>query len=142
MKEAGLDILVVGRTDCRLAANVDDGFEEAMWRCQAFQDAGADIVYFEGPQSREEMEALNKVIEVPTMLAQVEKPDREILSGAVAQDLGYDLLLNGLTLLNVQMAATREALRQWQSGTHPTQLLEFDDLYKTVGFDDYIGLDE
>mmetsp|Transcript_687 Transcript_687/g.2312 ORF Transcript_687/g.2312 Transcript_687/m.2312 type:complete len:120 (+) Transcript_687:686-1045(+) len=119
MKEAGLDILVVGRTDCRLAANVDDGFEEAMWRCQAFQDAGADIVYFEGPQSREEMEALNKVIEVPTMLAQVEKPDREIL-----------------------MAATREALRQWQSGTHPTQLLEFDDLYKTVGFDDYIGLDE
>mmetsp|Transcript_692 Transcript_692/g.2322 ORF Transcript_692/g.2322 Transcript_692/m.2322 type:complete len:170 (+) Transcript_692:636-1145(+) len=51
MKEAGLDILVVGRTDCRLAANVDDGFEEAMWRCQAFQDAGADIVYFEGPQS-------------------------------------------------------------------------------------------
>jgi len=24
----------------------------------------------------------------------------------------------------------------------PSQLLEFDDLYKTVGFDDYIGLDE
>ena len=48
IRAAGGDILVVGRTDCRLAANVgSDGFAEAMWRCEAFADLGADIVYFE-----------------------------------------------------------------------------------------------
>jgi 2-methylisocitrate lyase-like PEP mutase family enzyme len=35
IRAAGGDILVVGRTDARLAANVPDGFQEAMWRCAA-----------------------------------------------------------------------------------------------------------
>ena len=58
IRASGGDILVVGRTDSRLAANVgEDGFSEAMWRCEAFADLGADVVYFEGPDSVLEMKA-------------------------------------------------------------------------------------
>eukprot|EP00955_Chlamydomonas_euryale_P046260 353376-Chlamydomonas_euryale.AAC.4 len=48
---------------------------EAMWRCAAFEDLGCEIVYFEGPQSAEEMQAFNGQIKhAYTMLAQVGGP--------------------------------------------------------------------
>lgn len=90
IRASGGDIRVVGRTDCRLAENTaDDGFEEAMWRCEAFADLGADVVYFEAPEGEDEMRAPNRRIrEVPTMLAQV--PGRELLTSERCADLGYD----------------------------------------------------
>jgi 2-methylisocitrate lyase-like PEP mutase family enzyme len=60
IRRNGGDILVIGRTDCRLATNVSDGFEEALWRCAAFEDMGADVVYFEAPRSEKEMETFNQ----------------------------------------------------------------------------------
>lgn len=113
IRASGGDILIVGRTDCRLADNAaDDGFEEAMWRCEAFADLGADVVYFEAPEGVNEMRALNRRIrEVPTMLAQVEKPGRELLTSERCADLGYDAVLYGLTLLSASAAAVDRALR-------------------------------
>ena len=115
----------MGRTDSRLAANVgDDGFAEAMWRCEAFADLGADVVYFEGPDSVLEMKVLNRRIrETPTMLAQVEKPGREILTASQCADLGYDAVLFGLTLLSASTAAVEKCLRVMsggRAGEHPT----------------------
>ena len=58
------------------------------------------------------MKALNRRIkETPTMLAQVEKPGREMLSAARCADLGYDAVLYGLTLLSASTAAVERALR-------------------------------
>eukprot|EP00976_Prorocentrum_cordatum_P069569 1179594-Prorocentrum_minimum.AAC.5 len=136
-RQRGQDILVVGRTDCRMASNVSDGLEEALWRCKAFQDAGADIVYFEGPQSEHEMEELNRCISVPTMLAQVERPGTPVKSPAECEALGYNMVLYGLTLLNVKVAATKMALASLKAGEHPRQLVDFDELYASVGFPEY-----
>ena len=76
IRARGGDFMIVARTDARLAS--DGGgcaFEEAMWRCAAFEDLGADVVYFEGPDGEREMEAFNARVATPfTMLAQVEKP--------------------------------------------------------------------
>ena len=74
IRRRGGDILVIGRTDCRLATNVDDGFREALWRCAAFEDMGADVVYFEAPQSESEMETFNAArSSARSLLAQVER---------------------------------------------------------------------
>ena len=40
-RDAGNDVLVIARTDCRAAL----GLEEAIARCAAFEALGADIVY-------------------------------------------------------------------------------------------------
>ena len=104
-------MLVVARTDSRLASNVHDGFAEAMWRCEAYQDMGADVVYFEGPDGVKEMETFNRrVRETPTILAQVEKPGREILDATTCAELGYDAVLFGLTLLSASAAAMERTL--------------------------------
>ncbi|MEQ8398658.1 isocitrate lyase/PEP mutase family protein [Thalassobaculum sp.] len=135
IQAAGGDILVIGRTDSR----GPEGFEEALWRAEAFADLGADIVYFEGPQSEAEMAELNRRVAVPTMLAQVEKPDRALLSPKQAEALGYDLALFGLTLLNASLRAMHDALALMAGGNHPgsDRLMPFDQLYETVGFDGY-----
>lgn len=135
VRAAGSDILVIGRTDSR----GPEGLEEALWRAEAFADLGADIVYFEGPQSESEMAQLNRRVAVPTMLAQVEKADRPLLSPQQAEALGYDVALFGLTLLNAALRAMRDALALMAGGGHPgpDRLMAFEELYETVGFDAY-----
>ena len=49
---AKADILIMARTD----AAASEGFEEALWRTQAFADEGADITFLEAPESVEQME--------------------------------------------------------------------------------------
>lgn len=141
IRQAGGDLLVIGRTDSRAAI----GLEEALWRAQAFAELGADIVYFEAPASIEEMTALHRVTRgVPTMLAQIEKPGRIFLTPAEAEAIGYRVLLLGVTLLNVMLRAQRDALALIARGAHPTPdaLLPFDALYDTVGFNAYYAMEK
>ena len=51
-EEFGIPILILARTD----ANATDGFEEAVWRAQAFADAGADLTFLEAPENEAQME--------------------------------------------------------------------------------------
>ena len=135
IRRAGGDLLIIGRTDSRVA----EGFDEALWRAEAFADLGADIVYFEGPQSTAEMETLCQRVAVPTMLAQVEKADRELLTARQAEAIGYKLVLFGVTLLNLTIRALRDGLEIMAGGAHPgsDRLVAFEELYDTVGFNRY-----
>ncbi|MBO6559944.1 MAG: isocitrate lyase/PEP mutase family protein [Nisaea sp.] len=140
IRAEGGDILILARTDSRVA----EGLKEALWRCEAFADMGADIVYFEGPQERSEMEELCRRVSVPKLLAQLEREGRPLLSPAEAEQIGYDCLLFGVTLLNVSLRAMRDALALMANGAHPgpDRLLTFEELYETVGFDWYYGLEK
>ncbi|MCP5152802.1 MAG: isocitrate lyase/PEP mutase family protein [Ectothiorhodospiraceae bacterium] len=140
IRAAGGEVLVIGRTDSR----VGEGFDEALWRAEAFADLGADIVYFEGPQSTAEMETLcRRVTAVPTMLAQLEKEGRAIVSPAQAEAIGYKLALFGVTALNLTIRALRDGFAMMREGRHPgaDRLVTFDELYDTVGFPDYYALE-
>src|SRR4029077_4135161 len=48
---AGTDILIMARTDAR-AVHV---FDEALARCRDFEEEGADIIFFEAPETEDEM---------------------------------------------------------------------------------------
>ena len=56
IRAEGGDILVIGRTDSRVA----EGLEEALWRAECFAAMGADLVSFEGPADTAEMAALQR----------------------------------------------------------------------------------
>ena len=150
IRRNGGDILVIGRTDCRLATNVGDGFREALWRCAAFEDMGADIVYFEAPQSENEMETFNAArLSARSILAQVERGEGDggadsVLTAAQCGALGYDATLFGLTLLNASAAAMQSALAGMAGAleTHPSAasekrgaLLSFAELNDIAGVD-------
>ncbi len=138
IRAAGGELLVIGRTDARNA----EGLAEALWRCENFAAMGADIVYFEGPADEREMAELHRRVTVPTMLAQVEKPGRPWLSATQAEALGYRLQLLGLSLLNATIRAQKEALAELRATGSATRRVPFDELYETVGFNEYYATEE
>jgi 2-methylisocitrate lyase-like PEP mutase family enzyme len=132
-RDEGADILVMARTDARFG----HGFDEALWRCQAFADMGADIIFFEAPQSEMEMERLCREIPGPKMANMVEGGDTPILSPTRLGALGYSIVAYPLTLLSASIVAMNAALAALHAGRAPDNLLPFETLREIVGFPDY-----
>ena len=62
------DFLVIARTDARKAA----GKDEALRRLEAFQEAGADILFYEAPSLVDEMKEAARLLDGPLMANMVE----------------------------------------------------------------------
>lgn len=125
--------LILARTDARSAL----GFDEAIWRLQAFADLGADMLFLEAP--RDEVEMARCCREVPgihmaNLLAGGLTP---ILPPARLAELGYRLVAYPLALLGVAVAALRTALSELASGRMPERQVDFATLRTLVGFDAY-----
>src|SRR5207253_6311169 len=52
------DLMILARTDARAV----DGFEAALDRARAYQEAGADFLFVEAPISKEELLAIPKAV--------------------------------------------------------------------------------
>ena len=64
-RELDEDFVIVARIDARGA--VGGSLEEVAERAKAYKAAGVDVVYFEGPQSREEVAEVRRAVEGPLM---------------------------------------------------------------------------
>ena len=127
------DILILARTD----ACATEGFDEALYRAQAFEAAGADIVFLEAPRSVAQMEAFCSAVRVPKLANMVEGGATPLLSTSQLASMGYKIAAYPLTLLSASIHAMQKALAAFQAGEHPRDLLSFAELQKTVGFDAY-----
>jgi 2-methylisocitrate lyase-like PEP mutase family enzyme len=132
-REAGADILVMARTDARHG----HGLDEALWRCRAFAEAGADIIFLEAPRSREEMEAFCREVPGHKMANMLEQGDTPILPPAELEQIGFKIAAYPLTLLSSAAAAMRSALEALRGGRSPEPMLDFAELRRIVGFDAY-----
>jgi 2-methylisocitrate lyase-like PEP mutase family enzyme len=132
-REEGAPILVMARTDARFGL----GFDEALWRCQAFRDLGADITFFEAPQSEDEMERLCAAIPGPKMANLVEQGDTPVLPPERLEAMGYQIAAYPLTLFSAAIKAMNDALAALRVGETPAGLLDWEALRETVGFPEY-----
>lgn len=82
------DLVVIGRTDARGAA--DGSLDEAIARANAFGDAGADLVYVQGPQSMAEVRRVAEEVEYPQLYEGAGSSPR--LGVEEVAELGFDLL--------------------------------------------------
>ena len=132
-REEGADVLIVARTDARAT----DGLDEAVARCQAFADLGADILFLEAPRSESEMVEFCEAIPGPKMANLVEGGDTPLLPPERLEEIGYKIAAYPLTLLSAATAAMLDALRALKNGGQPARLVEFARLRNIVGFEDY-----
>ncbi len=132
-RDAGADILVMARTDARAI----EGLDEALWRAEAFADAGADLLFVEAPESQQEMARVCATTDLPHMANMVEGGDTPILAPQQLESLGYRIAAYPLTLLNAAIGAMQDALAALGKGETPQGLMSFAQLRETVGFDDY-----
>lgn len=131
-RDAGADILIMARTDARGPAGID----EAIARCQAFRELGADITFLEAPLDADEMKRYCAEVEGPKMANMIEAGKTPVLPPAELEAIGYKIAVYPLTLLNVSIRAMREALECIRRG-EPANVLGFEDLKAAVGFPEY-----
>ena len=151
----GNDVLIIARTDCRAAL----GMEEVIQRCLKFEELGADIVYAENLQSKEEYIQLRQLLKptTPMMLAQLQlgqEPSTQTLYPMEEMgEMGYNLALFGVTALQATVATLQSVAKGFDQGQvfhsiqdtletkSSVQLSPFSEVKNVVGFpelDDFV----
>lgn len=130
-REEGSDVVIVARTDARAT----HGMGEALARARGFAELGADIVFVEALNDLEEMREVVKSVQKPLLVNMLEGGKTPILPPSELEALGFKLAAYPLTLLNASIRAMQEALSDLALGKTPSNLLEFSELKKIVGFE-------
>ena len=133
-REDGAEILVMARTDARAG----HGMDEAIERCRAFADLGADILFLEAPQSERELVTFCEAFaRIPKMVNLVEDGDTPNLSHQALAAMGVRIAAYPLTLLSSGVRAMQEALAALAAGQPAPRRLTFGELQALVGFPEY-----
>jgi len=132
-RNAGADILIMARTDARACVSLD----EAIARCRAFRELGADITFLEAPIDEDEMRRYCAEVDGPKMANLIEGGKTPLLPHARLEELGYKIAVYPLTLLNVSIGAMRSALQELRSGRPASAIMDFERLKSAVGFPAY-----
>ena len=104
--KADPDLVIIARTDARGVTNLNDAIE----RTKRYLDAGADWIFPEALQSKEEFEQFARAIEAPLVANMTEFGKSPLLTLDELGELGYSAVLYPVTLLRVAMKATEAAL--------------------------------
>lgn len=83
------DLVIVARTDARGPL----GLQEAIDRCHAFKEAGADVLFVDAPESAEEVERIARELPGPILVNLSESGKTPITSAAELGTLGVKIAL-------------------------------------------------
>jgi methylisocitrate lyase len=129
------EFMIIARTDARAV----EGFDQAVERAGEYVAAGADAIFPEALQSREEFRDFANEIEVPLLANMTEFGKSPLLSFHELAELGYRLVIFPQSALRVATKAIEEFLRalkktgkqedwidQMQTRAELYQLLDYD----------------
>jgi methylisocitrate lyase len=129
------DFLLIARTDARAVEN----FAKAIERAQSYLAAGADAIFPEALQTREEFCDFAKEVRAPLLANMTEFGKSPLLSLGELADLGYRMVIYPQTAFRVSMFAAGQMLRDLKtSGTQNGWLDRMQtrqELYALLGYD-------
>lgn len=127
------DFVIVARTD----AIATHGIEEALRRLRSYADAGADVLFADGPLTLEDLGAIPAALPRPAMANMVEGGKTPLVPAGELERLGYRLVIfpNSLVRLLARTGATLLAALRASGTTVGAQrdMLSFDELNDLVG---------
>ncbi|MBI2760417.1 MAG: oxaloacetate decarboxylase [Chloroflexi bacterium] len=109
------DLLIIARTDAAAIHGIDAACE----RGNAYRQAGADIIFVEGPRSEGEIERIARAIAAPKLLNVVEGGVTPWLPHARLQELGFAIVLYANLALLAGIRGMQDALRHLRAGGDP-----------------------
>jgi 2-methylisocitrate lyase-like PEP mutase family enzyme len=130
------NFLIIARTDARASGGVD----EALRRLEAYDKAGADILFFEAPQSEEEMRRACAAFDKPMLANMADGGKTPILPAKVLQEIGYALAIYPSMTSLVAAAAMEKALRTLKergvSQVPEIDMFDFNEFCGLIGFEE------
>lgn len=137
----GGDLYIVARTDARQAL----GLSEAISRGLAFKAAGADAVFIEAPENKEEMREIARQVPGPLVANMIERGVTPLMGPMELRELGFELVVWPLGPLYASALALKEVytvLRE--KGTTEEiigKLISFNEFHDIVGLEEKYALD-
>jgi methylisocitrate lyase len=115
------DLVIVARTD----AAAIEGVEGAIARAHAYAAAGADMIFVEALESREEFARVAaEVGEVPLMANMTEFGKTPLITAAEFEQLGYAMVIFPMTLFRLMLRAVDEGLAELRRSGTQRELIE------------------
>jgi 2-methylisocitrate lyase-like PEP mutase family enzyme len=136
------DFYIVARTDSRQAL----GLTEAITRGIAFKEAGADAVFIEAPETKEEMKEISRQVPGPLVANMLERGVTPLMGPQELADLGFSLIVWPLAPLYSVAKSLTEVYSHLRSDGSTTRILDrlmpFDEFNEIVGLEEKYSLDQ
>lgn len=124
--------LIIARTD----AIAVTGFDDAINRAISYQQAGADMIFVEAPESRAQIEAIANKITGPKLINMFHSGKTPLVSTKDLKDMGYQLIIIPSDLQRAAMFGMKSVLNEiyhhGNSGALSAQLLSFSEREEMV----------
>jgi methylisocitrate lyase len=128
------DFVILARTDARTTQGID----EAIRRGKAYEEAGADVLFIESPESIEEMKMITSSFKVPVLANMVEGGRTPLLSTNELEKIGYNLVIFPTASTYVTAQAMLNLMKELkEKGTTKDSI---DKMIPFSEFNDLIGL--
>lgn len=141
-REAKGGLLVIARTDARSVEGVDSAVE----RARSYERAGADMIFPEALESRDEFIEFRKKIRVPMMANMTEFGKTPYMKAKEFEQMGYNLVIFPVTAFRAMMKAAQETLEQLLlDGTQKSMLKDLmtrDEFYDLIDYYSYEKADK
>ena len=102
------EILIIARTDARAV----EGLDSAIARAREYTKAGADMIFPEALEGREEFEEFRMKVRIPLMANMTEFGKTPYMTAKEFEELGYDLVIFPVTAFRAMMKAVKTTLAE------------------------------
>jgi 2-methylisocitrate lyase-like PEP mutase family enzyme len=120
------ETFIIARTDAREVY----GMDEALRRGERYARAGADALFIEAPTSVEEMRTIGRTFDVPQLANMLEGGRTPLLPPSELEDLGFRIVIYGISPLMHAVRAMQEVLSSLSDG-------DISFAGRGVGFEEY-----
>ncbi|HEY4200327.1 MAG TPA: isocitrate lyase/PEP mutase family protein [Devosiaceae bacterium] len=129
------DFMIVARTDSIAAT----GFEDALRRVQMYEEAGADMIFLQRPQSPEQIAQCASAISIPLMISSPEGSRIRLYDLDMHRKLGVSVVVYATSMMLAGAAAMEKALARITSAGINEQ--DLDSVYGREALNDLLDLD-
>lgn len=130
-------MVIIARTD----AIAVEGFEQALERGRRYREAGADVIFIEALETREQMVETTKSFDCPLLINMFIGGKTPLLSASEIQELGFKLMIVPSDLQRASLHAMREAARilkiEGSTSTLEKKMASFASRDQLVGLSDF-----
>lgn len=135
------DFVIIARTDARSIL----GFDETVNRARRYAEAGADMIFGEALQSREELAEFAKAVDAPLFTDSTEWGKTPLLTASELEELGYKIVIFSTAALRVVHKAVADLMKELKSKGTQIDYLDHmktrQETYELLGYPEFTGLE-
>jgi len=136
------NLMIIARTDARAVL----GLNEAIERGVAYSEAGADMIFVDAPESKEELHLIARSIPAPLMANMSEGGKTPLLRAEELQDLGYQLVIYPRSAAGAAAKAIQELMailkRDGTTESYLDRIISFEGRNRITGLAHYQELEK